>query len=124
MVKRSVLVCFALASSLLMLTSCANRGPTLADEMRGAAAPVQAEADRRAAMADNWERGQTLMVSGQRKVERAERNIRSAERNLESARRELEEGQNEVAEGRRLVVESESSFEQLRQQEVQGSGQR
>ncbi len=108
------------ATALLTLSGCGSREttPTLADEMRGEAAAIQAEADRRAAMASDWERGQALITSGQRKIERGERRISTAERDLERGRREVQEGEEEISEGRRLVAESERRFELLRQEEL------
>jgi septal ring factor EnvC (AmiA/AmiB activator) len=120
MAQCSANVLFSLTLGLLLLTGCASREttPTLADEMRGAAAAVQLEADRRAQLADDWERGQNLITSGQRKLDRGEQRVESAERDLERGRREVEEGQDELSEGRRVVAESERRFEELRRQEM------
>lgn len=108
-------------TSGLLLTGCGSREtttPTLADEMRGAAAEVQVEADRREQLADDWERGQNLIGSGQSKIERGESRISSAQRDLERGRREVEEGQAEISEGRRLVAASERRYEELRRQNI------
>lgn len=120
MSHRSAIIFFVLTSGLLLLTGCASREttPTLADEMRGAAAEVQAEADRRAQLAEDWERGQRLITSGQRKLDRGERRIESAERDLERGRNEVEEGHTELRDGRRLVAESERQFEEMRRREA------
>jgi septal ring factor EnvC (AmiA/AmiB activator) len=119
--QRFTIILFSLTVGLLQLTGCGSREtttPTLADEMRGAAAEVQVEADRRAQLAEDWEHGQSLITSGQRKMNRGEQRIESAERDLERARREIEEGQAELREGRRLVAESERLFEELSRQET------
>lgn len=110
MTQRSAIVFLALGTGLLLMTGCASQDPTIADEMRGAAAEVQSEADRRSQLADDWERGQSLLTSGQRKIERGEQRI-------ERGRSEIEEGQAELREGRQLITESERQFEGLRQQE-------
>lgn len=117
---RSTLLTTTISISLLGLTACASREttPTLADEMRGSAAEVQAEADRRAALAEDWERGQSLIASGERNIERGERRISSAERDLERGQREVREGRAELEEGRRLVERSERQFEELRRREA------
>lgn len=107
--QRSVVILFALSTGLLQMSGCASQDPTIADEMRGAAAEVQSEADRRSQLADDWERGQSLLTSGQRKIERGEQRI-------ERGQSEIEEGQAELREGRRLISESERQFEALRQQ--------
>ncbi|MFU8832089.1 MAG: hypothetical protein ACNA7J_08030 [Wenzhouxiangella sp.] len=123
MIRRTGTILLALAAILIQLTGCASRetAPTLADEMRGSAAEVQVEADRRAQLAEDWERGQSLITSGQRKLDRGERRIEAAERDLERGRNEVEEGQAELSEGRRLVAESERQFEQLRLQEARSA---
>ena len=102
-----------------MLSGCASREttPSLADKMRSNAAGIQAEADQFAELADQWDRGQALIASGERKIERGERRIRSAERGLERGQREVTEGEDEVSEGRRLVSENERKLEQLRSQQ-------
>ena len=116
MPQRSVLMFFAMSLGVLQLTGCASQEttPTLADEMRGAASGFQAQAERKEQLAAEWERGQSLMTSGQRKMERGERRIQSAESELERGRREVSEGEAELREGRRLVAESERAFEELR----------
>lgn len=116
MAQRSALLFFALSLGVLQLTGCAGREttPTLADQMRGAAGEFQAEADRRDQLAADWERGQRLIVSGERKIERGERRVQSAESDLERGRREVSDGQAELREGRRLIAESERAFEELR----------
>lgn len=118
MSQRSAIV-FAILIGLLHLTGCASREttPTIADEMRGAAATVQSEADDRSQLADDWERGQSLIDSGQRKIERGEQRIESAESDIDRGRDEVEEGEAEIREGRRLVTESERRFEEMRRQE-------
>ncbi len=115
MSKRSTLILAALSSGLL-LAGCGSREttPTLADEMRGAASGFQAQAERKEQLAGEWERGQSLIASGQRKKERGERRIQSAESELERGRREVSEGEAELREGRRLVAQSERAFEELR----------
>lgn len=116
MAQRSAHLFFALAFGALYLTGCGGREttPTLADEMRGSAADIQVEADRHGQLAEDWERGQSLIASGERKIERGERRIQSAESDLERGRREVSEGEAELREGRRLVEESEQMFEALR----------
>lgn len=116
---------FAVSAAVLLLSGCASREttPTLAQEIRGEAATIQAEAQRRAQIADNLERGERLITTGERNVERKqrevarlERRLRDTERDLERARRELQAGQESVAEGRRLVAESERNYQQLLEQ--------
>ena len=116
MFHRTACMFLILVVTSLHLAGCASREttPTLADEMRGAAAEVQSEADRRAQLADDWERGQSLINSGQRKIDRGERRVEAAESELERGRREIEEGEEERREGRRLVAESEQQFEEIR----------
>lgn len=116
MLQRTALLFFVLSFGLLQLTGCAGREttPTLADEMRGAATEFQAQADRKEQLAADWERGQNLITSGERKIERGERRIQSAESELERGRREVSEGEAELREGRQLVAESERRFEELR----------
>ena len=116
MLHRSILILFACCFALLQLTGCASREttPTVADEMRGAASGFQAQAERKEQLAAEWERGQSLIASGQKKMERGERRIQSAESELERGRREVSEGEAELREGRRLVAESERAYEQLR----------
>ncbi len=120
MTFRYLIVLLMLTIPLLQLTGCASRekAPTIADEMRGVAADIRSEADRRAQLADDWERGQSLITSGERTIDRGERRIEAAERELERGRREIQDGEAELSEGRRLVAESERRFEQLRQQEM------
>lgn len=120
MTQRRATARITLTAGLLLLAGCAIRDttPTLADEMRGSAAEVQQEADRRARLAEDWERGQSLIASGQKKLERGENRIESAERDLERGRREVREGRDELSEGRRLVAESERRFEQLRNEQL------
>ncbi|MGY6554928.1 MAG: hypothetical protein ACXIUM_10445 [Wenzhouxiangella sp.] len=116
MAQRSIPLFLVLSLGALQLTGCGSREttPTLADEMRGAATEFQAQADRKDQLAADWERGQSLIVSGERKIERGERRIQSAENDLERGRREVSEGEAELREGRRLVEESERVFEELR----------
>lgn len=124
---RSALTILSLSLSTLYLSGCAGREttPTLADEMRGAASEIQAQADRKDQLAADWERGQALITSGQRKIERGERRIQSAERDLERGRSELSEGQQELREGRRLVAESERQYDEIRPTRTENpSGQR
>ncbi|MCC5865555.1 MAG: hypothetical protein JJU31_10580 [Wenzhouxiangella sp.] len=108
-----------LAAGILILGGCASREttPTLADEMRSTAAGIQAEADQFAELADQWDQGQKLIASGERKVDRGQRRITSAQRDLERGQREVAEGEEEISEGRRLVSESERKLEQLRRQQ-------
>lgn len=119
MIKRFTRFAAPLAVGIFVLSGCASREttPTLADEMRSTAAGIQAEADQFAELADQWDRGQALIASGERKIERGERRIRSAERDLERGQRDVTEGEEEVSEGRRLVSESERKLEQLRSQQ-------
>ncbi|MGY6587038.1 MAG: hypothetical protein ACXIUB_01995 [Wenzhouxiangella sp.] len=106
----SLLIFLALA-----LSACASKQPTMADEMREAAAGVQAEADRQAALAEDWERGQALIASGERKISRGERRVSDAERALSRGRDEIAEGRRELDEGRRLVERSERAFREIQQ---------
>jgi outer membrane murein-binding lipoprotein Lpp len=126
MAHRSALLFFALSLGLLQLTGCAGRQttPTLADEMRDAAADIQVEADRHGQLAEDWERGQSLIASGERKIERGERRIQSAESDLQRGRREVSEGEAELSEGRRLVAASERRYEELRQSQAQAQAPR
>ncbi|MGY6631000.1 MAG: hypothetical protein ACXIUL_08335 [Wenzhouxiangella sp.] len=100
---------------ILALSACASKQPTMADEMRDAAAGVQAEADRKTAMAEDWERGQALIASGERRITRGERRVSDAERALRRGQEEIAEGQRELDEGQRLVERSERAFERIRQ---------
>jgi len=117
MLRNPLLIILSLSFSALV-SGCASTQttPTLADEMRGAASEFQAQANRKDQLAADWERGQALVTSGQRKIERGERRIQSAERDLERGRTEVVEGEAELREGRRLIAESERRFDELREQ--------
>ncbi len=79
----------------LLLSGCSSV-PTHADIMRSSAADTQAEAETKKGLAENWDRGQALIISGNQKVSTGEDLLKA--------------GKRELNDGRRLVRDSEREF--------------
>lgn len=98
--------------SIALAAGCASTqpAPTLADAMRGHSDEAQQEAELKRELAKNWERGNKLEATGERRVARAREQIEDAEQKIEDARAAIERGEREVAEGRALKAENERRF--------------
>lgn len=110
MTKSGIAMIFAFASAMTV-TGCSSK-PTTADLMRGHASEAQAQVDLKNQLAKDWERGTSLVSSGERKVSDGEKRVRAAERDLERAKRQITQGNKEIADGKKLVTESETRFKQ------------
>ena len=98
--------------SILTLSGCAKKQPTAADLMRNHAKNVQEKAELKAQLAKDWEKGQALVISGEKRVQEGEKLIKKAERDLKRGQEQLERGNRETAEGKTLMQQSESQFQQ------------
>jgi uncharacterized membrane protein len=108
------------------LAGCAGqtKPTTAADAMRGHATVAQDAADSRNELAGNWDRGQQLTESGEKKVRDGEKKVRvgekkvrdsekkvaKAEEELRKAQDLVAEGTREMTEGAALLQESERRF--------------
>ena len=108
-----ILVSFAVAGAAVLFSGCASN-PSKADAMRDHRSNVQfqaqAESELQEQLAQDWDRGQKLIASGQKNINDGERRIDSAEKNLQRGREQLELGNREFAEGTDLVRNSEWRF--------------
>mgnify|MGYP003659354261 CR=1 FL=1 len=93
-----------------MGAGCATQAPTPADLMRDYAAVQGAEVALKRDLAKDWEKGTELVVTGEKRVERAEKDIRQAEKDLRDSRKALQKGQREIERGQRLKTSSELKF--------------
>jgi hypothetical protein len=100
----------AVAVALVTLAGCATQPPTAADRMRGHADDERARADIQSEIAEDWDNGQELVNSGNRKILDGERMVEKAQKNLRAGTALIEEGNSEVAEGGMLLRDSERRF--------------
>jgi len=98
--------------SMFTLSGCAKKEPTAADLMRSHAKNVQERAELKEQLAKDWEKGQALVISGEKRVQEGEKLIKKAERDLKQGQEQLERGNREIAEGKNLMQQSESRFQQ------------
>ena len=100
----------ALSGVVLLGAGCANNQPTTADLMRDYAAVQGAEVALKKDLAKDWEKGNTLIAAGEKRVQRAEKDIRQAEKELRNARKALQKGKREIEQGKKLKAGSERKF--------------
>jgi hypothetical protein len=106
--KISLYLFFGIA--MVVLSGCANKPPTTSDLMRGHASELQASADARNQSARDWDKGQKLILSGEKNIKKGEKRVTAAERNLNTGNDLIAQGKREIAEGNRLINESEQRF--------------
>lgn len=100
----------ALAVALVTLAGCATQPPTAADRMRGHADDERARADIQSEIAEDWDEGQKLVKSGNRKIVNGEEMVQRAQENLRKGTALIEEGNSEVAEGSVMLRDAERRF--------------
>jgi len=105
-IPRGLVVAVALAT----LAGCATHSPTAADRMRGHASDDRARADLQSEIAGDWDSGQKLVDSGNRKITDGEKMVQAAQENLRKGAAQIEQGNSEVAEGSMLLREAERRF--------------
>jgi len=109
MSKSKIVLYSVISVYLLVLAGCAGK-TTTGDLMRGYAAEVQAQADFKDQLAQDWEKGTKLLSSGERRVKDGEKLVKSAERDLKKGQDDIEHGKREIAEGQKMIQESEKKF--------------
>jgi len=77
--------------------------PTPADYMRGHAAALQSEVDLKDSLAKDWDRGDHLIKTGEKRVKVGEEQVAKGKENIEI-------GNQEILEGRMLIENSERMF--------------
>lgn len=100
----------AMTIALVALAGCATQPPTAADRMRGHADDERARADIQSEIAEDWDNGQKLVNSGNRKILDGEKMVQKAQENLRKGTALIEEGNSEVAEGGLLLRDAERRF--------------
>jgi hypothetical protein len=113
--RRSLVIGFALTA----LAGCASTPdkPTVADFMRKDASQAQAQVDLKNQIAQEWEKGNKLVMSGEKKVKSGEEKVKSGEDKAKSGQKQIDEGRSlleggnkEIDEGRKMMQESELKF--------------
>ena len=97
--------------AIVMLSSCAKE-PSTAEKMRSYAGEVQATADRKTELAEQWETGDKMLNKGEERINDGEDLIKDAKKDLEKGRKLVSRGEDEVKEGRRLMIDAERKFQQ------------
>jgi septal ring factor EnvC (AmiA/AmiB activator) len=111
MKKPNALFCLVISVSLLvLLAGCTSKPLTTADIMRGHAVDAQDRVDFKNQIASDWEKGQTLVSSGEKRVQDGEKQVKSAESDLKKGQDEIARGRREIAEGQTLIQDSERQF--------------
>lgn len=100
----------ATAVALVTLAGCATQPPSTADRMRGHVDDERARADIQSEIAKDWDDGQKLVNSGNRKILDGEKMVQKAQENLRKGTALIEEGNREVAQGGMLLRDSERRF--------------
>lgn len=101
----------AIAVAFVTLAGCATQQPpTTADRMRGHATDERARADIQSEIAADWDKGQKLVNSGNRKIMDGEKMVERAQEDLRKGTALIEEGKGEVSEGGILLRDSERRF--------------
>lgn len=100
----------AIAVALVTLAGCATQSPTAADRMRGHADDERARADLQSEIAADWDKGQKLVNSGNRKILDGEKTVEKAQESLRRGTALIETGNSEVAEGGILLRDAERRF--------------
>lgn len=107
----SVISGLGISLCVFALTGCAGKSTT-ADLMRDDASLGQEQVDLKKQIAQDWEAGKALIVTGNNRVDDGESRLDSAEDDLQSARADIERGEQEIADGEKLVRDSEMKFRQ------------
>ena len=113
----------AVVVALVTLVGCATQPPTTADRMRGHADDERARADIQSEIAADWDQGQKLVNSGNRKILDGEKMVQKAQESLRKGTALIEEGNSQVAEGGVLLRDSERRFRKAYPGLEIGSGQ-
>lgn len=100
----------AVAVALVTLAGCTTQPPTAADRMRGHASDERALADIQSEIAADWDDGQKLVDSGNRKILNGEKMVKEAQESLRKGVALIDEGNSEVAEGGLLLRDAERRF--------------
>lgn len=100
----------ALVTSLATLAGCATEPTTTADLMRGHASDEQAQVDQKTQIANDWDKAQELVDSGNRNIEDGLVKVKSAEEDLNEGNEQIERGNLQVIEGNRLMQDSMRRF--------------
>lgn len=125
--RSDVFICVAIGVVAAIVTGCASNS-SKADLMRDHRSEVQiqaqAEGELQDQLAQNWDRGQELIESGNKNITDGEKRIESAKKELKSAQDQVDLGNRELAEGTMLVQTSERDFQEAFSSDPEGSGDR
>jgi hypothetical protein len=99
----------AIGISIAAFAGCTGE-PTKGDIMRQYASTSQEKVDLKYQLAKDWNRGSTLVKSGEKRVEEGEKQIASAKKDLEKGKEAVARGKKEIAKGTKLMQESERRF--------------
>ena len=83
---------------------------TFADSVRQSAQGQTANAEAKNAIARQWEKGNAMARSGNKKLTKGQDDIDEGNRKLDEGKRLLDEGHRDVEEGTRRMQEAEASF--------------
>lgn len=102
--------CCLVAFSLVALAGCASQPSTSADLMRGHASDEQSQVDRKNQIAEDWDRAQELVESGNENVDAGLKKVKNAEEARTKGERQIERGNREITEGKELMADAMERF--------------
>ncbi len=95
-----------------VLSGCASKAPTTGDFMRMHAAEEKATGVDQKQIANDWDKGLKLKVSGEKLVKHGEELVKSGDKDMSTGKNEIEQGNKDIIEGTKLTAESERIFQE------------
>lgn len=98
--------------AIIAFSGCASKAPTTADFMRMHAQDEKEVSIDQKAIAQEWDRGSKLKLSGEAMIIKGEKLVKSGEHDMTVGKQNIEQGNKDSAEGATIMVDNERIFKE------------